>query len=350
MKSPKTPEDEKHRLAKLHSLQLLDTGEDIRFDRLTRLTARILQMPMCVISLVDADRQWFKSCVGLTISEIDRSVSFCGHTIAGTDALIVEDTLKDERFFDNPMVTGEPHIRFYAGYPLILDGRKIGTLCVADHAPRCLDQEQLDTLKDMACLVEQELAVTTLATRDGLTGLENRRGFLALAQQSLQLCTRQGLPVSLLYLDLDNFKTINRLYGHGEGDGVLITFADRIKHICRDSDVVARLGGDEFVILLINSTRDQSEAVIHRIKASLLHDNRLSGKDFGIDFSYGITAYQPERHETIAELLADGTALMHEIKLLRCEDQVSVDGRAAPSAATDAAWTGFAHRFQETAG
>ncbi|MBW4529162.1 MAG: sensor domain-containing diguanylate cyclase [Aphanothece saxicola GSE-SYN-MK-01-06B] len=348
MKSPETPEDEKLRLAKLRSLQLLDTGEDAELDRLTRMAGRIFKAPISVISLVDDERLLYKSCVGLTVSEIDRSMSFCGHTIVASDVMIVEDTLKDERFFDNPMVVGDPHIRFYAGCPLIIDQRKIGTLCIADQEVRSLDPAQIETLKDLACLVQQQLAATSLATRDGLTGLENRRGFLALAQQSLQLCTRQGLPVSLLYLDLEHFKTINNLHGHGEGDRVLITFADQIKHVCRDSDVVARLGGDEFVVLLINSTREQSEAVIHRIKAALMHENRLSNKTYNIDFSYGITSYQPERHETIAELLADADALMHEIKLLRSEDQGA--GRATASAATEASWSGFTHRFQETAG
>ncbi len=344
MKSPKAPEDEKLRLAKLRSLRLLDTGYDVCFDRLTRLTARIFEVPICVIGFVDEDRQWFKSCMGLEISEVARSVSFCGHTITCPDILIVEDTLEDERFIDNPMVANEPHIRFYAGCPLTLDQRKLGTLCIADHSPRSLDQRQIEILKDLASLVEQQLAATLLATKDGLTGLENRRGFVALAQQSLQLCTRQGFPVSLLYLDLDHFKTINDLHGPEEGNRVLIAFADLIKDVCRDSDVVARLGGDEFVVLLINSTREQSETVIHRIKDALVHDNRLSGKNNDIDFSYGITSYQPERHETIAELLADGDALMREIKRLRCEESDSGDVPAAAGSS----WSGFAHRDTTT--
>ena len=350
MKSPKTPEDEKLRLAKLRFLRLLDTAKDIRFYRLTRMTGRIFQVPVCGISLVDEHRQWFKSCVGLTISEVARNVSFCGHAIHGSDVLIVEDALQDKRFFDNPMVLGDPHIRFYAGCPLTIDQRKIGTLCIADNAPRSLAQDQIDTLKELANLVEQELVASLLTTKDELTGLENRRGFLALAQHSLQLCTRQGLPVSLLYLDLDHFKTINDLHGHGEGDRALINFADRIKHVCPDSDVVAKLGGDEFVVLLINSTREQSETVIHRIKEALMQEKRLSGKTYDLDFSYGITSYQPERHETIAELLADGNALMHEIKLLRSGDQDAGSPAATAASATDTSRSGIAHSLQETAG
>ncbi|MCT0206894.1 sensor domain-containing diguanylate cyclase [Synechococcus sp. CS-1332] len=317
MKPPETPEDEKLRLAKLRSLCILDTAQESRFDRLTRMAQRIFKVPIVIISLVDEDRQWFKSCVGLNVLETPRSISFCGHAILDSDVFIVEDTLEDDRFCDNPLVIGEPHIRFYAGCPLILEHHKLGTLCIADHVPRSLDQEQLDNLKDLASIVVQELGAILLATKDELTNLENRRGFLALAQQSLQLCTRQGISVSLLSLDLEHFKTINDLHGRQEGDQALITFADLIKNVCRDSDVVARLGGDKFVVLLINSTREQSETVIDRIREALENQNRFSGNDYAIDFCYGITSYQPERHETIAELLADSNALMHEIRQLR---------------------------------
>lgn len=223
----------------------------------------------------------------------------------------------NDRFHDNPLVQGEPHIRFYAGCPLRFDNRRIGTLCIADQTPRTLDGEQVDILRDLARVVEQEVAITLLATRDRLTGLENRRGFLALAQQSLQLSTRQATPVSLLYLDLNDFQRINEVHGRQAGDDVLIALADLIKEVCRDSDVVARLGGDDFVVLLINATREQVEIVVHRIEKAVAHDSRLSSKGHGLSFSFGITAYQPERHETIVELLADGEMLMHEIKQLQ---------------------------------
>ncbi len=316
MKSPETPEDEKLRLAKLRSLCILDTAQESRFDRFTRMIQRIFKVPIVMISFVDEERQWLKSCVGLNTSEIPRSISFCGHGIQSSEILIVEDTLEDERFSDNPLVLGEPHLRFYAGCPLILDNLKLGTLCIADRVPRSLDQDQRENLKDLASMVEQELAAILLATRDGLTNLENRRGFVALAQQSLQLCTRQGISVSLLSLDLEHFKTINDLHEDHKGDQALIAFADLIKDVCRDSDIVARLGGDELVVLLINSTREQSETVVNRIREALNNQNRVSGKDYTIDFCYGITSYQPERHETIAELLADSNTLMKEIKQL----------------------------------
>jgi diguanylate cyclase (GGDEF)-like protein len=337
-------------MAKLRSLSILDTSMESRFDRITRIAQRIFKVPISLVSLVDEDRQWFKSCVGLDVSETPRNVSFCGHAILGSEVLIVEDALTDERFSDNPLVVGDPHIRFYAGCPLILDNRKLGTLSIIDRSPRSLDQDQIETLKDLAGMVEQELAANLLATKDELTGLSNRRGFLALAQQSLQLCTREGIPVSLVYLDLDQFKAINDTQGHEEGDRALIAFAERIQQVCRDSDVMARLGGDEFAVLLINATRDQAKKVIHRLKEALNHANRLSGKDYQIDFSYGIMAFQPERHETIAELLADGDALMYELKRLRSlerEDDPTTEARPIEG---EASWAAFVTRFQQNAG
>ncbi len=328
MKPPETPDDERLRLAKLRSLRLLDTEQDDpHFDRLTRLARRIFKVPISMVSLLDESRQWFKSCVGFDVSETPRTVSFCGHAILGSEAFIVPDALDDERFHDNPLVLGEPHVRFYAGCPLTVDNRKIGTLCIVDRVPRTLDEDQIEILKDLAKVVEQEIASTLLAIRDRLTGLENRRGFLALAQQSLQLCTRQATPVSLLYLDLDDFHCFNQHHGRQAGDDVLTNLADRIKDVCRDSDVVARLGGDEFVVLLINATREQAEIVVDRIKQALSQDNRLTNKGYPISFSFGITAYQPERHETIVELLADGETLMEEIKKL---GSLYEDHRGAP--------------------
>jgi diguanylate cyclase (GGDEF)-like protein len=323
---------------------------ETRFDRLTQLAQRIFKVPICLVSLVDEDRQWFKSRIGLNVPEISRSVSFCGHAILGSEVFMIEDTLKDERFSDNPLVVGEPHIRFYAGCPLVLDNRKLGTLCIIDQSPRSLDQDQIDTLRDLASVVERELAATLLATKDDLTGLSNRRGFLALAQQSLQLCNRQGIPVCLLYLDLDRFKAINDSRGHEEGDRALITFADTIQHVCRDSDVSARLGGDEFVVLLINSTKSQAKQVVNRFKEALKSDNSMATRDYQIEFSFGIMSYQPERHETIAELLADGDELMYELKRLRTLDLEGNTSAEPELIKAEATWAGFVDRFHQDQG
>jgi GAF domain-containing protein len=118
LQRPALPINEKKRLEALSALQILDTQSEERFDRLTRLAAKMFHVPIALVSLIDESRQWFKSREGLAVTETSREVSFCGHTILQDQAFIVNDTLTDLRFADNPLVTGEPHIRFYAGCPL----------------------------------------------------------------------------------------------------------------------------------------------------------------------------------------------------------------------------------------
>ncbi|WP_273036339.1 sensor domain-containing diguanylate cyclase [Massilia timonae] len=136
---------------------MLDTPPETRFDRYTRLAAMTFGVPIALVSLVDADRQWFKSRTGLEPQETPRSISFCSHTVQARDMLVVEDAARDPRFADNVLVTGEPHIRFYAGQPVYSDGQAVGTLCIIDRAPRVFSIEERQVLKDLAGLVEVEL-------------------------------------------------------------------------------------------------------------------------------------------------------------------------------------------------
>jgi CheY-like chemotaxis protein len=153
------PDNEERRLAALRGLRILDTEPEERFDRVTRLAAALFDVPIAVISLVDENRQWFKSCVGLNARETSRDASFCAHVVYNQTPMIVADTFKDARFADNPLVTNEPRIRFYAGYPLTLnDGTCIGTLCLLDSRPRSLEMSDLEQLRDLADIALQELA------------------------------------------------------------------------------------------------------------------------------------------------------------------------------------------------
>ena len=158
MREAPIPPNEVERLAALRALQLLDTPSEERFDRITRLAARLFDVPITLVSLVDANRQWFKSCQGLPVSETPRGVSFCAHAILGDDALVVPDARLDPRFADNPLVVGEPGVRFYAGQPLHdLTGHRLGTLCLVDRRPRHLDAPDLAALRDLAVWAEREI-------------------------------------------------------------------------------------------------------------------------------------------------------------------------------------------------
>ena len=168
MKIPERPPEEGQRLSALETLQLLDTPPEERFDRVTRLAAQLFDVPIALVSLVDKDRQWFKSCYGLGVKETARDISFCGHAILGADIFVVENALEDNRFTDNPLVTGHPNIRFYAGAPLEdRVGNRLGTLCLIDTRPRAFSTENRQNLRDLADLVEREFQFVELGAYYG---------------------------------------------------------------------------------------------------------------------------------------------------------------------------------------
>lgn len=158
-----TPVDEAERLAELRALRILDTPPEERFDGIVRLTRHLFQAPVVYIALIDADRQWFKAQIGLTVLQTPREISFCGHAILQDRALVVPDARLDPRFADNPLVVGDPYVRFYAGHPLSgPQGRKVGTLCIVDHEPRTFDDQHEATLQQLAALVEEQLRLVDL--------------------------------------------------------------------------------------------------------------------------------------------------------------------------------------------
>ncbi|WP_123071921.1 GAF domain-containing protein, partial [Massilia aurea] len=157
------PADEARRLQVLIDLELLDSPPDERFDRITRLAARMFDVPTALVSLIDADRQWFKSRVGLALPETPRSTSFCAHAILQDDVMVVRDACEDARFANNPLVLGDAGIRFYAGSPIeVGDGTRIGTLCIIDRVPREFGPEERTLLRDLAGIVAGEVAALEL--------------------------------------------------------------------------------------------------------------------------------------------------------------------------------------------
>lgn len=315
MLAPAIPVDEEIRLENLRALKLLDTLPEERYDRLTRLAKRLFDVPIAIITLVDTDRQWFKSSVGLDAKEGPRETSFCGHAILGDEVFEVCDALLDERFYDNPAVIDGPHVRFYAGHPLkVHNGSKIGTLCIADDRPRQLGDEDKILLNDLARMVESEMTAVQMATMDDLTSLSNRRGFESLAQHALNLCKRLEKPATLLFFDLNDFKRINDVYGHAGGDLALQNFSSILSHVFRDSDVIARLGGDEFVVLLTNTQLDLAKKVLTRLESMIDDHNLLNNNGQDLSYSVGIVEYDSARHENITDLINSADRNMYSQK------------------------------------
>lgn len=315
MQIPPKPINEASRVDTLRALNILDTSPEERFDRLTRLAKRLFGVPIALVSLVDEDRQWFKSCQGLGVSETPRDISFCGHAILGEDIFLIPDAALDERFLDNPLVTDEPHIRFYAGCPLkVPNGSKLGTLCIIDREPRELGSEDLELLRDLARMAEQELAAIQLATMDELTMISNRRGFEVLSANALAMCRRLDKPASLLFFDLDLFKQINDRFGHAEGDRALTDFARLLKESFRESDVLGRLGGDEFAVLLTSTNMAEVDITLQRLQQMINAHNQEARRGYEIIYSVGAVEFDPARHNGVAELMAEADTLMYERK------------------------------------
>lgn len=287
MLSPEMPCDEVLRQQILDDNELLDTPADPYLDTLVRVVREVFAVKTVLVSLIDHDRQWFKSRIGLEADQTPRTISFCGHAILGTQPFIVEDTHSDPRFDDNPLVVNNPHIRFYAGQPLFSkEGVALGTLCLIDPAPHKLTDKQQSLFSDMATLVEGYLKLRNdseqtaqlraalsreqrKAMLDPLTQLWNRAGLDHFLPRHQQQADELGLQLGVLFCDLDYFKKINDSHGHAAGDKVLWETARLISAAVRPQDVVTRSGGEEFVVVL--QVHDQHELlqVAERIRSTL---------------------------------------------------------------------------------
>ena len=314
MQAAPFPSSESSRIATLRLLNILDTEPEERFDRLTRMAKRLFSVPIAQVTLVDSDRQWFKSSVGVAGGETPRDISLCAHAILGDGIMLVEDARDDERFSDNPLVVGDPNIRFYAGCPLKVGEENLGTLCLIDDVPREFGEEELQLLRDLAEMAEQELSALQLATTDHLTLISNRRGFEVLARHAVQFCRRLQLPVTLLSFDLNKFKEINDRHGHAAGDQALKTFARGLLAVFRDSDVIGRLGGDEFAVLMTGVKGDLYESCLLRLKEWLQVNNRVEYTGYEILFSVGNIEAAPQERISIEALMTRADLAMYEHK------------------------------------
>ncbi len=308
MIKPPIPADEFRRLESLRSLKLLDTPPEERFDRVTRLAQRVFGVPIALVSLIDADRQWFKSNQGLDATETPRDISFCGHAIVGDRIMVVNDATGDERFCDNPLVCGDPNIRFYAGYPINApDGAKIGTLCLIDSEPRDMSKEDLKLLRELGRMIEEELLLATMTTTDGATGLSNRLGFTLVSEHLLAMCRRMDVPASLLVFTLANLRDIDTASGQDVAERAIVELGHLLQTCFRDSDVIARLGMDTFGVLLAGTNLDGADRGRERLNDLVTQLNLDAQAGYEMELRAEVVAYSAERH-------SNPDALVREVK------------------------------------
>jgi diguanylate cyclase (GGDEF)-like protein len=331
--TPPVPPDEPQRLEALKNLRLLDTPAEERFDRITRLARRVFGTPIALVGLLDAERLWLKSAQGLTTREIPRAISFCGHAILRDQPLIVSDARTDSRFAGNPLVTGDPGVRFYAGHPVRgPEGGRIGTLCVIDRRPRTLEPADLGALRDLAMLVENELNVSRLnraqrqltiesallrqqAVVDPLTQIWNRRGILDYLRRELSQAGRQRFPIAVLMADVDYLKGINETFGPHSGDEVLRELAQRLRAALRPYDAVGRYGDDEFLVILCRLDAPAASLVAERVRSALEADPvAVTIGRIPAHLSIGVAAYAGHGRPEGSALVAAAEAALKQAK------------------------------------
>ena len=286
------PADEQERLRDLERHDLEGHADDPHFDRILTLARSLYQTPIAVISLVEADRQWFLSRQGLTVRETPREQAFCSHTILGDEVLVVPDALADERFSTNPLVTGDPHIRFYAGAPLRTpDGHKLGSLCVIDREPRQPSPEQIDQLKLLADLVMREIELRRMSHHCPVTGLPQRTLLHTIGTKEFERAVQQDLPLSLLCIDLDNFRLINNRWGHEAGDQVLRDVSQLCRSLLPEHDLVVRMGNSEFALLMLERDSESALQLAEQLREGVHHlPGVFSHSNYQLRISGGLTS------------------------------------------------------------
>lgn len=342
---PPLPVDEHARQATLDAYRILDTPREAAYDDLVAIAAAICDVPMAVITLIDRDRQWFKSIQGLDAAQTPRDIAFCAHAILNPDeTMIVPDAQLDPRFVDNPLVTGAPNIRFYAGTPLrAADGHAMGTFCIIDDKPRELEPAQREALEALSRqasrlmelhrvsqelhlqleerswyeqqllhyqqeLEHQNADLAEQSSTDPLTGLANRRAFSRTLDLAIAQAQALGQPLSVAIVDIDHFKSINDLHGHAEGDRVLQSLGAMLLATEAARGRIARFGGEEFVHLLPG--RSLAEAV--RESEYLREAVASMPTGLPVTISIGVAALQPD--EDASSLLSRADQALYKAK------------------------------------
>lgn len=315
---------EANRLAALRALEVLDTPIEARFERITRLACKAFEVPIAAISCVDLHRQWFKSIRGLEIAQTERCVSFCQHAILQEDVFVVPDAREDELFADNPLVTGEPGVVFYAGTQIrSREGLPVATLCLIDTKPREFNDCDREALRAFGQLVERELHTprtnpieAALISQvgeswrsmltDPLTRVWNHEGIALLITESLRIRTSQ-YPTGAAIMSLDAYEHICTTRGPVHADAFVRSYANEAQLMLDDGDAMGRLRGGEFAVTFHDPESD--EQMQEKLRSLIeLADRMGQAGDTAHTHAFGLwfDSGPIDKPERILERLTDG--------------------------------------------
>ena len=320
------PADEPERIEELRMLRLLDTANEARFDRFTKLAADLFGVPVALFNLVDTNRVWFKSARGPALAATPRDVSFCAHAILERQLLVIPDATQDERFAGNPLVTGPPHIRFYAGAVLHGPrGKAIGTLCVIDHQPRAFSDTDQERLLALAAILEEEVRhegdiqaarqrAFENAHYDVTTGLPNARLFSDRLQQSLSISRRSQGTLLVALAELNDLAELRAVLGKDACDELLRTCAERLSRALSSLCSIARWREETFALLLPTLSHfGSADAFLTLVCSTLAEPMICDGRTLHLDAACGAATY-PESGLDADELIQHAAIAVRKTK------------------------------------
>jgi diguanylate cyclase (GGDEF)-like protein len=309
-------------LAALPSDSILYTPVEQRFERITRIATKLVNVPVAAITLFHRDEEWFKSVQGWDVRKLPVAASLGALAALARDLVLIPDTTADERTRDHVLILSEPGFRFFAGMPLFeRHGGIIGTLSLMDTRPRNVAEIDLESIQDLCAIAQSEIlsdqmnsaqaaltaklgAARREALIDPLTRVWNRRGGNMALKTAFAEADAANLSITISLIDIDKFKTINDTYGHDVGDVVLRKIAETLVTNMRENDIVCRLGGDEFLLILYEADGKTAGKAVERIRHSLADSPlRTRHGDIALTVSCGYVVREPESDKTYEELI-----------------------------------------------